>query len=115
LAFAAASPPDGCTLNDGVNLRGKVLLAIRGVCPFYDKYIVALKAGARALVVADSAPTTDSDAKLIGLIRGGAPIHNLEITGAIPAWAVHKYVYDELSATLGRGERLRAAHCPARR
>jgi hypothetical protein len=71
--LVVAMPIDACMSPTKPQLiyHGKVVLAFRGGCPFYEKALNIMKGSqglAAAIIIADN---VDSEAGLITLVRGG--------------------------------------------
>jgi hypothetical protein len=94
-----ADEPEACDAdlkcNGGKSCRNNIVLAFRGKCPFYKKALNAMKAGAKAMIIADNKPAKENG--LMQLIRGQKTVDPIETESSIP---VVSTLYEE-------GERLR--------
>ena len=84
--FVLSDEDEACgkeiTCGGGKPCKGKIVLAFRGKCGFYQKALNAMKAKARAIIIADSKPTGESG--LMQLIRGQKEVDQIEAEGSIP-------------------------------
>jgi hypothetical protein len=98
--LALAVPPDACseavTCKGGC--QGKVVLAVRGKCPFYQKALAVMRASegkAVALIIADSEPPVPGK-PLPLLIRGQAAADPLEEAHSIPVFSTLQQHFETL-------------------
>lgn len=104
-ALVAGAPLDGCApLTNAAAVSGNVVLIIRGVCGFINKYQSAQAAGARAIVVYnDGADPTRIDP----IVMGG-----LDATITIPGLMISNTIGKVLATTAGVNVTVEAALDP---
>ena len=105
LVFAV--PPDACgtsvTCEGGC--EGKIVLAVRGRCPFYQKALAVMHASegkATALIIADSEPHVPGKPPLL-LVRGQSTADPTETLHSIPVFSTYYHSYQTITQAVTTG------------